>query len=162
MGQYELNEGLARRLPQKGEVRNPTGKTNIAKRVRSREIRLALLAKLDEPCGVPGYEHMTKFDFGIDGLIDLFMDGERWAVKEVLNRVFGRVPLDIEITQPAVDISVMTDDELLARVEVLREGLRAMALAPAQPSLPAATGVPTPVTDDADDVDVNADSNGQG
>jgi hypothetical protein len=130
MGALEANEALARFGPKKGEVRNPDGKTDRIKYVRHKHIRAALLAELDQPCGVKGFEHLTKFQWGLQEIIERWMDGERWAVKYVTDRIWGPVPLnvDVEVAHRPPDLSSMTEDELLAQVEQLRQKLLAQRL----------------------------------
>src|SRR5687768_17049425 len=97
MGQFELTEELARAGAKKGEVRNPTGWNNPVQRMRNRDIKVLLRAEADAPCEVPGYEHLTKLQFALSAVMDKAMDGDKWAVSFVTNRLFGRVPLNVDV-----------------------------------------------------------------
>jgi hypothetical protein len=128
MSTYDLPDGLAKHLIQPGDPgRNPLGiQGTPAKRLRAREIRADLQAEGRKQCEVPGFEHLTQYEFGIRTLYLLFMQGERWATHEVLTRLFGRVGLDITLGPPPDEaLMELTDDELLLRVEALRTGLSA-------------------------------------
>jgi hypothetical protein len=128
MSQIELNEGLARSIPKPGEIRNPSGWNNPVQRARNREIRTLLCAEGNAPCALPGYEHLTNLQALVRVLWDKALGGNRWAATTVLNRMFGRVPLDVEmqVTQQPPDLTVLTDTELRARLEMLRELLAPM------------------------------------
>jgi len=101
MSQIELNDGLARHMVKPGDPgRNPTGKNGSPLfRMQRMEITKALLRELDEPCTVKGFEHLSWFRAGLLNLLRLYVEGVPWAVREVHNRAFGRVPLDIDIAQ---------------------------------------------------------------
>jgi len=126
MGAYELNEAILRHMPRKGDPSpNPSGGPQRPwKRLRTIEISRALYAELSEPCDVPGFEHLSKWEYGIRNVVGRFMEGDRWAVTFVTNRLFGRVPLEIDVKQEGVaataELEKLTDAELLQRIEALR------------------------------------------
>src|SRR5437867_7552920 len=98
MGAYELNEVCRQHVFRKGEVSNPTGYNGTKwRRMKSSEIKTALWAELDEPCGVPGLEHLTKFQYAIRNIVARFMEADKFATKFVVERLFGRVPYDIKV-----------------------------------------------------------------
>ena len=120
MGAYDLNAELAKHMFKKGEASNPTGKNGSQwQRLKSIEIKRALRTELSELCELPGFEHLTKFEYGIRNVVARFMEGDRWAVKFVTDRLFGRVPFEVAV-QGAVDYSNLTDEQLLERLEHLR------------------------------------------
>src|SRR5262245_1217264 len=97
MSAIELSEQLERAGIKKGERRNPLGKQRPGQHRRSTEIRRALFSELSERCEVPGFEHLSKWDYGIYQLIEEFQKGTRWAIVLVFNRLYGRIPLSIEL-----------------------------------------------------------------
>jgi hypothetical protein len=124
MGAAELNEGLARAGVQPGEVRNPLGISNLPVRKRNAEIRGALFGEMSKQCDIPGAEHLTQFQYGIRTIVYLFMAGDRWAVKFCADRMFGRVPLSIEMdVTHREEFAELTDSELLARLDAIRAQL---------------------------------------
>jgi hypothetical protein len=134
MGRHELSPELAEHVVKQGEVRNPLGISDVGKRRRNYEIRRLLMAEANEPSKIPGYEHLTKMQVGVSTLMDLYQHGVQWAVKEVHNRLFGRVPLDVNATitpqSPTPDLDELTDEELTARAEELLARMRALPAAP--------------------------------
>lgn len=124
MAQIDSNHGLARAAMKPGEPsRNPLGHNGGAvRRMKFRELRAMLMAVGDEPCDVVGYTHISKREYVVRVLYQLAMEGHRWAIKYIDDRVYGRVPLDVNVTQqPRPELSYLTTDELAARVERLRE-----------------------------------------
>jgi len=124
MAQHELNDGLRAALMKPGDpTRNPLGNNGGAvRRLKFRELRAMLIAVGDEPCDVEGYTHISKREYVVRILYGLAMEGHRWAIKYIDDRVYGRVPLDVNVTQqPQPELSYLTTEELAARVEQLRE-----------------------------------------
>jgi hypothetical protein len=123
MGQHDLNEGLAKHVVKPGDPgRNPHGFNNPALRRRNSDIKKLLAAAADEPSDMRGCEHLTKQQVGIRMLMELYQNGVQWAVKEVHNRLYGRVPYDVQATvTPKPDVSQLSPEELLARLDALRE-----------------------------------------
>ena len=64
MGQFEMNEGLARAAAKKGETRNPKGggDTTVI-RLRTRDMKQLMRDGGEQPCEQPGYEHLNKFQY---------------------------------------------------------------------------------------------------
>lgn len=124
MGQYDLNEALAKHMVKKGDpARNPTGiQGSKFKRQRSFEIKAALATELSEPCEVAGFEHLSKFHYGIRNIVGRFMEGDKWAAKFVIDRLFGRVPFEITAA-PANPLESLAEDELLERLDLLRTAI---------------------------------------
>lgn len=114
MGQHELTDALAPHVRKPGDPSlNPTGKQGApALRMKRREVRDALLHALHEPCTLPGYERMTWFEAGIRNLLTFYVLGEQWAVREVHNRAFGRVPLnvDLDVEQRSFQVVISLPD----------------------------------------------------
>jgi|SRR5262245_9969861 len=129
MAAYDLNEAMLRHMPRKGDPsRNPSGGPQRPwKRLRSIELSRSLYGELSEMCEVPGFEHLTKWEYGIRNVVARFMEGDRWAVTFVTNRLFGRVPLEIDVKeqQAAAESSLdsMSDADLLQRIEQLRAAM---------------------------------------
>jgi hypothetical protein len=128
MGAHDLNEVLAKHLVKKGDPgRNPLGVQGTPEtRRRARDIKADLWSAGSKPCQVPGFEHMSRYEYGIHNLMLQFMQGEKWAVILVLNRLFGRVPLDVEVTaavtaQAQANVESMSSTELAARAGALRK-----------------------------------------
>jgi hypothetical protein len=50
------------------------------------------------------------------------MEGDRWAVKFVTDRLFGRTPVEVEVTTTQLQTSIvdLTTEELMARMDRLR------------------------------------------
>jgi hypothetical protein len=129
MSQYELTESFASSFPKPGEPsRNPLGRP-VGKFSRWREIKAELRAIGEESCGKPGFEHLTKWQYTLREVFELAMAGDRWAVKYITDRLYGRVPLtvemDVDVTQREPDLSDLSEAELLARVEIVRAMLTA-------------------------------------
>lgn len=106
---------------------NPTGiQEPPLERVRRAELKVALRSALHEQCTRPGKEHLTWLQFIVAGLIEAAADRVPWATKELLNRAFGRVPIavDAAITVGRTAAPDSTPDELLARLDMLREEAR--------------------------------------
>jgi hypothetical protein len=128
MGQIDLHEALAAAGPKRGEPsRNPLGRPR-GSYSRNREIQSALKAEGDTPCEVPGFEHLTKHEYWIKKLWALAMAGERWASTQIMNRLYGRVPLTVEMEMELValqerrqaELADLSDDELRARVAAVK------------------------------------------
>jgi hypothetical protein len=130
MGQIELNDGLAQHMRQTGDPPlNPEGRQGSPElRSSRRQFRDALLHALDEPCDLPGFEGMTWGEAGRRTLLIAYVAGEQWAVKEVHNRAYGRVPLAVDasvnVAMPLADLST---EELIERAERLTSIAREMA-----------------------------------
>jgi hypothetical protein len=131
MSTYELNEGSAATMMKPGDPgRNlvSRGRPN-GSYLRNREIKAILKAEGDQPCGQPGFESLTKFEFTIVRLWQLAMDGDRWATTTILNRLFGRVPTSVELNLQArlqidegvAEIEHLSNEELVARLDRLRQ-----------------------------------------
>jgi hypothetical protein len=103
--------------------KNPTGFNNIAKRMRNRDIRQMLFAAGNESCGIQGFEHLTKLEFGIQALMVKVMNGDVKAWKLVTERIWGKVPLNVRINQSrdGEDLALLTDDELAQRAQELAQ-----------------------------------------
>jgi hypothetical protein len=88
-------------------------------------------SELNSPCDVKGFEHLTKGQYGVRALVALYMQAVPWAVKEVHNRAFGRVPmnieLDVDVHHEHNDLDYMTTAELIAYTDVLKQKLEAHA-----------------------------------
>jgi hypothetical protein len=145
MAQIDLNDGLAQHLVKPGDKsRNPTGKNGTpALRLRNRDIRAMLWAEGNQPCDEPGFEHLTKLQRGVRAVLDKFQEGDRWAVKFVTERLFGRVPINVDMTMTngnAYDVGLMhlTDEELAARLDALRAQLTSPTTIDVQPEPAAA------------------------
>ena len=121
---YELNQELAKHMVKKGDPgRNPNGYNGspMWRAPGVRNIKDALTSELNEPCEVPGFEHLTKFAYGIRSVVARFCEGDRWAVTFVVNRLFGRVPLDVTATvTQGIALHEMSPEELVRRVDALR------------------------------------------
>ena len=112
---------------------NPTGiQEPPLERVRRAELKVALRSALHEQCTRPGKEHLTWLQFIVSGLIEAAADRVPWATKELLNRAFGRVPIavDAAITVGRTAAPGSTPDELLARLDMLREEARQLLAGP--------------------------------
>ena len=74
---------------------------------------------------------------GIDSLLEKFAHGERHSVTFICNRLFGRVPynLNLDVTQHH-NFAHLSESELLARVEQLRTRLLADGVIDATPVTP--------------------------
>src|SRR5262245_40672226 len=122
MSAYELNEGLARASPKKGEPsRNPLGRSG---RNWGLEIRRLLAGEGGQPCDYPGHEDKTKLQYLVWNLWELAMEGERWAATMILNRIYGRVPTTFEMqldVHKTIEVEDLSNGEILARVERIRE-----------------------------------------
>jgi hypothetical protein len=131
MTQIDLNAGLAVHCVRPGDPgRNPSGRQGSPLlRRRNIDIKKDLYAALGEPCDISGFEHMSKFEFGIEMIVTKFMAGDRWAVKFVTERLWGRVPIELGVTQRLPDLSRVPPDELLERVDRIREQLREKVMA---------------------------------
>ena len=134
MSQIELNDGLAAHMAKSGDVPlNPTGKQGSpVLRMKRLEITKALLTELGEQCTVPGHENESWFRAGLLGLLRLYVEGVPWAVREVHNRAFGRVPLDVALAasltvKKKASLSELTPEELANRVEQMARITRAAA-----------------------------------
>lgn len=104
-GQTELNEGLAAHCWKPGTPGNPDGKQGSPElRMTNRKIAEALREKGDEPCEVEGFEGMTWFEAVISTLFRQAVAGVPWAVKELHNRAFGRVPFDVKVDERRLDV----------------------------------------------------------
>lgn len=126
MGLIDPNDGTLQIIPKPGEVRNPLGiNGSPGVRRRNHEIRAALLAGLKEPCGIEGEEQKSYFEYGIRTLLLLWCAGDRWAVKFIADRCWGRVPFNIEMdVTHREELSNFSDEELLARMDAIRDALR--------------------------------------
>lgn len=122
MSAIDLNDGLARFVAKKGEVRNPTGRSGTpGQRQRAIEIKRALFEELRTHCTEPGYEGLSKWDRIIIKLVDCAMSGERWAIALILNRCFGRIPMQVDVTTRSHQLHTLSNTELHQRVEDLRQ-----------------------------------------
>jgi len=121
MAQGVLHPALAEQMGKNG---NHLGKNGRATMRTNIEIRRALYQGLAGP--YPGDPSgRTYWDVAIDSLLTKFAHGERWAMHFVCDRLFGRVPynVNLDVTHHA-PLAKVTEAELLARVEVLRAHLR--------------------------------------
>lgn len=105
---------------------NPTGVQGSLTLRRARmQLTKAMLAMGDAPCDLAGFEGLTFFEAGLRTLMRLYAVGDMDAVKEIHNRCFGRVPLAINVeASTATSAPSGTPDELLARLDVLRDEAR--------------------------------------
>ncbi len=53
---------------------------------------------------------MTWFEAGILTLLRLYVAGVPWAVREVHNRCFGRVPLNVDVAQSSFQVVLTLPD----------------------------------------------------
>ena len=119
---------MSNRFPEPGEVRNPLGINNVKLGAMTRELNRLMADKAFSSCEIPGYEHQTRIDYVLDVLWDLAMAGHRWAVVLVLNRTFGRIPLEVDVTQRhELDLSQLTNEQLVERLDQMRNALRDQA-----------------------------------
>jgi hypothetical protein len=125
MGARALNDGLAEHKIKKGDVgRNQTGNNGRQTMRTNIEIRRALYSGFT---GLyPDGSGRTYWDVAIDSLLTKFANGERWAMHFVCDRLFGRVPynVNLDVTQHH-NFAHLSESELLARVEQLRTRLLA-------------------------------------
>lgn len=155
MGRDELSEELLPTVIRKGEVRNPMGYNNWVQRWRNKDFQRLLQADANEPCGEPGFEHLTNAQFASKLLWAKAKTGDLRWFKELMNRLFGRVPLNVDMSVSPIptDLSELTDAQLAERLDALRD----LMVGPAQQSLPEVIDVTDPradavcVDDDADD-----------
>jgi hypothetical protein len=133
MGLVDPNEGTLRMMPRPGEVRNPLGINSPKSTKRNKEIRALLQVEGNKPCEIEGYEDWTQLQYTVHMLYLQAMAGDHAARKMIFDRVYGRVPFDVnmEVTHRE-ELEQATDAELLARVDALRALL-------APEGLPAAT-----------------------
>jgi hypothetical protein len=133
MGQNELTDKLAEFMRKHGDAPlNPLGKQGSRElRMAHFQIRAVLRHRLDEPCDIDGFRHMSWFDAGMRTLLMLYVSGEAWAVKEVHNRAFGRVPVALDVTvDQRDDLAEMSTADLVRRAEELAATARALIEAP--------------------------------
>ena len=132
IGQIELNEGLARAMAKPGEPgRNPVGhKLPHGVMARNRLLKEALLGELRKQCEYEGFTHLTKFEFGVRKIVELWQEGDRWACTWLANRIWGRVPTTVELQLQAnlevhhtIEMEELSDVELLRRLDMVREVL---------------------------------------
>ena len=119
--QYELNEGLAAHMRKPGDPPlNPAGKFEPpAARLTRLEFNRMLWRRANMAC--EDIENKTKLEDICDGLIAEARARKPWAVKEVFNRLVGRVPVAIDATMTVGSTPPdSTTEELIARVERLR------------------------------------------
>ena len=90
------------------------------------ELRNWLRHQLHEPCTRPGSERFTWLEAIGFGLLNAAVDVKPWAIKQVFDRAFGRVPIavDASLTVGRTAAPDSTPDELLARLDMLREEAR--------------------------------------
>jgi hypothetical protein len=130
-----MHESLFRAGARDGEPsRNPTGWNNPPLRAWRRDFRAALDVIGNEACTL--HEHtppMRRAECLARHLWHWAALGDADALKELLNRWQGRVPfaLDVDVRRPPRDLTALSDGELAARAERLRELLNP----PRQPSL---------------------------
>ena len=132
----ELNDGLAKFTMKKG-MPSPNklgkqGSTAFKQGLRNISEHLAMEASL--PSTMVGREGMTKWDSIAQTIMDRAEHGERWFIKFAVDRLFGRVPLEIDLKQAPIDLSKNDSRELLARVERLRAMLLEAEAAAGRPS----------------------------
>jgi hypothetical protein len=84
-----------------GQVLNPSGNNGWTEGLRAKRVqyRECLLHELSEPCQIPEFKGMSWLQAGLRTLLICYVSGEPWAVKEVHNRAFERVPMNIDISQ---------------------------------------------------------------
>lgn len=136
MAQLELNPALAKFCRKPGDPPlNPSGKTaSPEKLMKQKQIKQALLAELDEACTIEGFRHLTWLEAGLQTLLTYFVLGEPWAVRETLNRAYGKVPVAFEAAiTVGSPLEQLTTDGLIRRAEQIAANARTL-----QPSIGAA------------------------
>jgi hypothetical protein len=126
---WERPEELALAAAKKGEPsRNPTGWNNPALRFRKRDFRRELDIIANEEC--TQHEHkppMLRRECMARVLWEQAQEGHKWAMHLLLNRWVGRptLQIDLDVTQqPPLALPNLTNEQLLARLDVLREQIR--------------------------------------
>jgi hypothetical protein len=118
----ELNDGLAKFTMRKGmpspNKHGKQGSTAFKQGLRNISEELAKEALL--PSTMVGREGMNKWQSISQTIMDRAEHGERWFIKFAVERLFGRVPLEIDLNTAPIDLSKNDPRELLARVERLR------------------------------------------
>src|SRR4029453_11293049 len=120
----EMHDALAVKGPKKGDVgRNQTGNNGRATMKTNIAIRRALYSGLAEL--YPDNSGRTYWAVAIDNLLTKFANGERWAMHFVCDRLFGRVPynVNLDVTPHQAPLARLREADLLARVEQLRASL---------------------------------------
>src|SRR5262249_55190311 len=112
--------------PKKGDPsRNPDGyKGTPAQRMRQKDLRSLIREGGDAMCTEPGYQHLTNFQYVFSVAIWSMARSEgknsRFAIQFIANRLFGRIPVRIEVEEMPEDLTTMSNSELLDRVDMLR------------------------------------------
>ena len=92
---------------------NPSGYNGWTDGLRHKRIQLRelMLQEMDEPCPWPEYAGLTWKQAIVKMLFNLSLAGEQWAVRELLNRAYGRIPLTVNLdAKEALQLVVMLPD----------------------------------------------------
>ena len=108
-----------------GGNHNPTGITNVVLGKTTRELKKILRDKFFEQCDIHGYEHLTWGQLAVDSLFRKAAAGDLKALKFITDRVWGRAPLNIHVSQQdEPDLSSLTDEQLAERMEKSAQEMR--------------------------------------
>lgn len=74
-------------------------------------LRKALVVYKSKDRGVKKKQVLAKI---FEGLIELALDGERWAIEEISNRLDGKPTEHVEVADLAITADELSDDQLAA------------------------------------------------